>query len=189
LALWLGGVPDEEITFPRLEHGHPGLGLLAGGVLMQTTSCPHCGGEIEVTLPSRRSRKPAAFWEITMDDAVPYLGAHGADLLPIPADICLSVLEWWNVARRNRHGRNAAWTQQAFKLSCRNLGRLPHWQQRLLIDEAVAAGWMKLDVSYVEKEIQRLTREQQQRQRSHGPQSSQLQAALSLIEGGLYGAD
>jgi hypothetical protein len=156
---------------------------------MQTTSCPHCGCEFEVTLSSNRSRKPAAFWPITITQAEPFFGAPNSDMVRIPPDICLSVLDWWNESRRSRHGRNAAWTQQAFKLSCRNLSRLPHWQQRLLINEAVGAGWMKLDVSYVEKEIQRLTREQQQRQRSHGPQSSQLQAALTLIEGGLYGDD
>jgi hypothetical protein len=58
-----------------------------------------------------------------------------------------------------------------------------------LIDKAVESGWMGLDVSYVEKEIQREKQKQQQRQRPMGPQSSQLQAALTLIEGGLYGVD
>ena len=156
---------------------------------MQTTTCPHCGGEIEVALPSKRSRRPHVFWPITITQAMPYLGAPGTDLTPIPGDICLSVLEWWNESRRSKHGSSCVWTERAFAQSCRRLASLPHWQQRLLIDKAIENGWMGLDVSYVEKEIQRQTREQQQRQRPHGPQSSQLQAALTLLEGGLYGAD
>jgi len=156
---------------------------------MQTTSCPHCGGEIEVALPSRRSRKPTAFWPIAIDQALPYLGANGTESPPIPGDICLAVLEWWNESRRSKHGSSCVWTERAFAQSCRRLGSLPHWQQRLLIDKAVESGWMGLDVSYVEKEIQREKQKQQQRQRLMGPQSAQLQAALTLIEGGLYGVD
>ena len=154
---------------------------------MQATSCPHCGGEIEVTLPAKRSAKPAAFWPITITQAEPFFGAPNSDLVRIPSDICLSVLDWWNESRRSKHGSRCVWTQKAFAQSCRRLANLPHWQQRLLIDKAVENGWMGLDVSFVEKEIQRQM--QQQRQRSHGPQSSQLQAALTLIEGGLYGGD
>jgi hypothetical protein len=154
---------------------------------MQATTCPHCGGEIEVTRPTRRSTKPAAFWPIIFDQALPHLGANGTEAPPIPADICISVMEWWNESRRSKHGSSCVWTEKAFAQSCRRLGNLPHWQQRLLIDKAVENGWMGLDVSYVEKEIQR--EKQKQRQRPMGPQSSQLQAALTLIEGGLYGAD
>lgn len=156
---------------------------------MQTTSCPHCGGEVQLTPAPRRSSKPAAFWPITMAQAVPYLGAPGTDLVPIPGDICLSVLDWWNESRRSKHGARCVWTEKAFAKSCRRLASLPHWQQRLLVDKAVENGWMGLDVSFIETEIQRLTREQQQRQRPHGPQSPQLRDALVLIEGGLYGAD
>ena len=156
---------------------------------MRATICPHCGGEVQLTPAPRRSTKPAAFWPITIAQALPYLGAPGTDLVQIPGDISLEVLEWWTVSRRSRHGANCVWTEKAFARSCRRLASLPHWQQRLLIDKAVENGWQGLDVSYVEGEIRRLTREQQQRQRSHGPQSSQLREALTLINGGLHGAD
>lgn len=156
---------------------------------MQTTTCPHCGGDVQLTPAPRRSTKPKVFWPITMTQAMPYLGAPGTDLVPIPSDICLEILEWWNVSRRSKHGSRCVWTENAFAKSCRRLAALPHWQQRLLIDKAVENGWMGLDASFVEKEIQRQTREQQQRQRPHGPQSSSLQAALTLIHGGAYGAD
>lgn len=71
----------------------------------------------------------------------------------IPAGVCVEaarlLLEWWNGSRLSKHGRKAAWTEEAFRGSADRVSALPDRQQVELAQAGVEAGWMALKVEYL----------------------------------------
>ena len=59
------------------------------------------------------------------------------------------LVEWWNVSRLSKHGKAAVWSELAFCLTCRRVGKLPPWQQRALTEAGIEHGWQTLKPEYI----------------------------------------
>jgi hypothetical protein len=131
-------------------------------------------------LPKTRAKplkaKPAVFHPVNLEQV-------SGLLMGLPADVCVTLLEWWNSSRRSKHGASATWTEKAFAMSVDRVKKLPHYQQVMLTQAGVEHGWQALNPIYCKD----LLAEQQKQQQRHGgfrPQSQGLAGALSIIQGG-----
>ena len=59
------------------------------------------------------------------------------------------LVEWWNVARRSKHGAKATWTEAAWLASIGRVAALPPSQQIALAQAGVEHGWQALKAEYV----------------------------------------
>jgi hypothetical protein len=71
-------------------------------------------------------------------------------------DAARLVLEWWNSSRWARHGKKAAWTEDAFMGSAERVAALSAPQQLELAQAGVEGGWMALKHEYLSNKPRRL---------------------------------
>lgn len=121
-----------------------------------------------------RQTRPAAsrFYPIIMEQVAD-------QLLGIPPEVCLLLLEWWNNSRRSKHGTAAAWTERAFINSAERVKKLPHWQQLALTNAGIEHGWQALNPTYCRDLLAKPPR-----QGGFQPQSQGLAGALAILQGG-----
>jgi hypothetical protein len=71
------------------------------------------------------------------------------ELRVITPDAQPMLVEWWNVSRQQKHGGHAVWSELAWALSVRRVGRLPAWQQLVLAEAGIEHGWQALKPEYI----------------------------------------
>lgn len=82
----------------------------------------------------------------------PYVAQlNDSDLATITPTAQPLLVEWWNVSRRSKWGKRAAWTELAWRQNIRRIGALPHWKQEVLAKAGVEHGWQSLKVDYLTK--------------------------------------
>jgi hypothetical protein len=64
-------------------------------------------------------------------------------------DEALDAIEWWNLSRRQKHGRSAVWTERAFSMSLKRLAREGEVTRRAMLDGGLEHGWQTLKPEYV----------------------------------------
>lgn len=86
-------------------------------------------------------RKQARFTPTRHDQALETAGPRLAELL----------LQWWNEARRSKHGSGATWTQAAWEASVKRVLAMPVEQALALAAAGVEHGWQSLKQDYLGK--------------------------------------
>lgn len=80
-----------------------------------------------------------------------YVAALNTESLDaVSPDVQLLLVEWWNVARRSKHGQKATWTEAAWKASVGRVAALPIDQQLALAAAGVEHGWQALKIDYLD---------------------------------------
>ena len=103
------------------------------------------------TQPEKKDKLKASQWP----KAKRFVAHGGHEILGfICAEAITDVLEWWNVARWNKHKSKAVWTENAFIKSMERLADLPPYQQKLLASKGAETGWQSLDADYLPKREQ-----------------------------------
>ena len=112
---------------------------------------PQSETAILLNLPEKKDKLKASQWP----KAKRFVAKEGHEYLDfICAEAKLDVLEWWNVARWNKHKSKAVWTENAFVKSMERLADLPPYQQKLLASKGAETGWQSLDAEYLPKREQ-----------------------------------
>lgn len=92
--------------------------------------------------PKARAKSPGRF-VVTLDHP---------ELAPLPREIQILAVEWWNVSRFSKHGQKAAWTEAAWQMSIRRLAALGSVQQRRLVEAGVEYGWQGLFEKFLDSQ-------------------------------------
>ena len=99
--------------------------------------------------PSATSNPTLQWWRVAMSLERCVAHLNHQELRVIAPDAREMLVEWWNVSRQQKHGSNAVWSELAFSLSVRRVGRLPAWHQLELAEAGIEHGWQALKPEYL----------------------------------------
>lgn len=106
--------------------------------------------QLEVPGAPKRKRSASAtrYWDLAPEDE-----AVAADLAGLPPAVAAGCLNWWNEARRSKHGSKATWTRTAWLGSVARLRALAERSPAdalRLVEAGVESGWQALKAEYLQ---------------------------------------